>query len=290
MVGMDPRPRLYDSMLADHLARHRQMAFVSGPRQVGKTTTCRSHADAYANWDDLDHRERILSGPAGLLAGLGLHRLTGKPPVILLDELHKLRRWKLFLKGLFDSHADEVRILVTGSSRMDTFRRGGDSLMGRYFLYRMHPFSVAETVTRELPDPDRILRAPARVEEPEFQALWVHGGYPEPFLKRDVRFTRRWQSLRLHQLLREDVRDLTRIQQVDQLEMLVRFLDARSSRPVVNSNLARDVRVSGDTLRRWIDALAGLHHGFLVRPWFRNVSRSLRKEPKCLRREWAGFE
>ena len=290
MVGMDPRPRLYDSMLADHLARHRQMAFVSGPRQVGKTTTCRSHADAYANWDDLDHRERILSGPAGLLAGLGLHRLTGKPPVILLVELHKLRRWKLFLKGLFDSHAEEVRILVTGSSRMDTFRRGGDSLMGRYFLYRMHPFSVAETVTRELPDPDRILRAPARVEEPEFQALWVHGGYPEPFLKRDVRFTRRWQSLRLHQLLREDVRDLTRIQQVDQLEMLVRFLDARSSRPVVNSNLARDVRVSGDTLRRWIDALAGLHHGFLVRPWFRNVSRSLRKEPKWLRRDWAGIE
>lgn len=277
---MKARPRLYDSILADHLARRRQMAFVSGPRQVGKTTTCRGPADFSANWDDPGDRRRILSGPDGLLAGFGLPRLAELPPVLLLDELHKHPRWKSFLKGLFDSHAEEVRVLVTGSSRMDAYRRGGDSLMGRYFLFRMHPFSVAETIRTDLPDGKRVVRAPSRPDGKEFAALWTHGGYPEPFLKRDPRFTRRWQSLRVQQLLREDVRDLTRIRQVDQLETLVGLLDARSSRPLVYSGLAGDLGVSVDTVKRWVGALGTLHHGFLVRPWFRSVARSLRKEPK----------
>jgi len=114
----------------------------------------------------------------------------------------------------------------------------------------------------------------------DFDALWNHGGYPEPYLKRDTRFTRRWQSLRLEQLAREDIRDLTQVQQIDQLEMLVKFLTHRSAHQLIYSNLAKDVRVSVDTVRRWIDILGNLHLGFLIRPWFKNVSRSLRKEPK----------
>ncbi|MBI4229698.1 MAG: ATP-binding protein [Planctomycetes bacterium] len=266
------------------------MIFVTGPRQVGKTTTCRNHADSYANWDNLDDRERILGGPAKLVERLHLNRLSQRTPTALFDELHKYPRWKQFLKGFFDTYADQVRILVTGSSRMDAYRRGGDSLMGRYFPYRMHPFSVAETLHQGLPDPKRIVRPPERIKPADFDALWDHGGYPEPFLKRDSRFTSRWQSLRLEQLLRGDVRDLTRIQQIDQLEMLVKRLAGRSSRQLVYSNLAAEVRVSVDTLQRWIGTLNSLHLGFLVRPWFRNVDRSLRKEPKWFLRDWAGIE
>jgi predicted AAA+ superfamily ATPase len=96
--------------------------------------------------------------------------------------------------------------------------------------------------------------------------------------------------MRMEQLLRGDVRDLTRIQQIDQLEMLAKLLADRSSGQLVYSNLARDVRVSIDTVRRWIDALGGLHHGFLIKPWFKNVSRSLRKEPKWFLRDWGGIE
>ena len=98
---------------------------------VGKTTTCRLRADAYVNWDDIDDRELILAGPRSLIGGLGLDRLSETAPVVLFDELHKFPRWKQFLKGFFDTHADRVRIAVTGSSRMDVYRRGGDSLMGR---------------------------------------------------------------------------------------------------------------------------------------------------------------
>ena len=283
-------PRIYDSLLAEHLASHRQMALVSGPRQVGKTTTCRLRAAAYVNWDSIDDRELILSGPGRLVDALRLDRVSDAVPVVLFDELHKFPRWKQFLKGLFDTHADRVRIAVTGSSRMNVYRRGGDSLMGRYFPYRMHPFSVAEAAACDLPDPARIVRLPKPVGAAEFDALWHHGGYPEPFLKRDVRFSRRWQSLRLLQLVREDVRDFTQVQQLDQMEVMARLLMDRSGQQLVYGNLARQVRVSVDTVRRWIAALCDLHLGFLVRPWFNNVSRSLRKEPKWYLRDWASIE
>lgn len=282
--------RLYDTILAEHLSTNRQMALVSGPRQVGKTTTCRNRSEAYLNWDNTQNREILLGGPERLAEHLGLGQLRLQPLVALFDELHKHARWKQLLKGFFDTYADEVRIIVTGSSRLDTYRRVGDSLMGRYFLYHMHPFSVAETITTELPDPDRIVRAPRCPDEGAFAALWQHGGYPEPFLRRDPRFSRRWQTLRSQQLLREDVRDLTQIQQLDQLEMLVNFLNVRSGGQIVYSNLARDIQVSVDTIKRWCDTLYSLHHGFLLKPWFTNVSRSLRKEPKWFLRDWAEIE
>ena len=287
---METAPRLYDAVLAEHLANHRQMAFVSGPRQVGKTTTCRRHADEYRNWDNLDDRELMLSGPAELARRLGANRLSEAVPVALFDELHKFSRWKTFLKGVYDTYADRLRIVVTGSSRLDVYRRGGDSLMGRYFSYRMHAFSVAETVSRELPDAERVVRPQGAVDAGDFEALWRHGGYPEPFLKRDIRFSRRWRSLRLRQLVREDIRDLTQVQQLDQLEVLVQRLGRESARQLVYDRLARDVRVSVETARRWVAALCDFHLGFLVRPWFRNVSRSLRKEPKWYLRDWADIE
>lgn len=290
MADMKTRKRLYDALLDEHLSTNRQMAFVSGPRQVGKTTTCRNHADSYANWDNLDDREHLLAGPAQLVDRLGLNRLSETVPVALFDELHKYPRWKQLLKGLFDTYADDVRIIVTGSSRMDTYRRGGDSLMGRYFLYRMHPFSVAEILHQDLPDPKRIVRLPRKVNDKDLECLWKHGGYPEPYLKRDSRFTTRWQSMRTEQLLKGDVRDLTSIRQIDQLEMLVRLLSARSAQQLIYSNLAKDVRVTVDTTRRWVDTLSSLHLGFRIRPWFKNLSRSLRKEPKWFLRDWAGIE
>jgi len=290
MVHMKIIKRLYDTLLNEHLTTHRQMAFVSGPRQVGKTTTCRNHADRYVNWDNIDDREQILSGPAKLVDRLNIDHLSETVPTALFDELHKHPRWKQFIKGLFDTYSDRIRIMVTGSSRMDVYRRGGDSLMGRYFLYRMHPFSVAETFCCELPDPKRVVRAPGKIKQRDFDALWNHGGYPEPFLKRDNRFSRRWQSLRSEQLLREDIRDMTQIQQIDQLEMLVKLLSERSAGQIIYGNLAKNVRVSVDTVRRWIKVLSSFHFGFLIRPWFKNVSRSLRKEPKWFLRDWAGIE
>ena len=134
-------------------------------------------------------------------------------------------------------------------------------------------------------DAERIVRIPGRIEESDFEALWRHGGYPEPFLRRDMRFSRRWRSPRLTQLVREDIRDLTQVQQIDQMEVLVQRLSRQSGRQLVYGNLAKEVRVSVDTMRRWVAALCDFHLGFLIRPWFHNVSRSLRKEPKWYLRD-----
>jgi hypothetical protein len=279
-------PRLYEAVLARHLRQHRQMAFVSGPRQVGKTTTCRAESAAYLSWDDDRDRRLILTGPTAVALHLGLHVLREQPLVCCFDELHKNPRWKVFLKGLFDTWGERGRFVVTGSSRLDLYRRGGDSLMGRYLLYRMHPLSVGELLRHTVPK--RLIERPRRLAERDWTALLEHGGYPEPFLKRDRAFSHQWRRLRSAQLLREDVRELTRIHELAQLEHLGLLLDERSATSLVLSNLAGDVQVSVDTARRWVEALASLHFGFLVRPYFRNVAKALRKEPKWYLRDWSG--
>ena len=287
MVHMTDRPRLYNAVLQDHLQRHRQMAFVSGPRQVGKTTACRSVADAYLNWDNADDRRLLLSGPTRLAEKLQLERLRAQPTVAVLDELHKHAKWKSLLKGFFDTYGDRARLIVTGSSRLDVFRRGGDSLMGRYLLYHMHPWTVGECLRTDLPA--REIQPPAEVASAEWDALWEHGGFPEPFLRRNTRFTRRWRSLRQEQLSREDLREVSLVQDLGTMEILMQILAERSAQQLVYSNLSQEIGVAVDTVKRWIDLLGRLHYGFLVRPWFANVSKALRKEPKWFLRDWSGL-
>ncbi len=263
------------------------MALVSGPRQVGKTTACRSISDAYLNWDNADDRRRLLRGPGALAEALQLDRLQAQPPVAVLDELHKYTKWKALLKGFFDTYGDRVRLIVTGSSRLDVFRRGSDSLMGRYLLYRMHPLSVGESLRTKLPAQE--IQAPAEIASADWDALWEHGGFPEPFLRRDSRFTRRWRSLRQEQLSREDLREIAQVTDLGTMETLMQLLAERSAQQLVYSGLAREIQVSVDTVKRWIDLLARLHYGFMVRPWFKNVAKALRKEPKWFQRDWSGL-
>jgi uncharacterized protein len=286
MVYVRERKRLYTAVLKDHLRHHRQMIFISGPRQVGKTTICRSIGDAYLNWDNTDDRRRLLRGPAALAETLQLNRLRSQPMVAVLDELHKHGRWKTLLKGFFDTYGEWVRLVVTGSSRLDVFRRGGDSLMGRYFLYRMHPWTVAECLRTDLPVSE--ISPPGEMSAGDWDALWEHGGFPEPFLRHEVRFTRRWQSLRQEQLSREDIRGVAQIQDIGALEILMQILAERSSQQLIFSNLAKEIGVAVDSIKRWIDLLTRLHYGFLVRPWFTNIAKALRKEPKWFLRDWSG--
>lgn len=281
--------RLYDPMLREHFARHRQIAFVSGPRQVGKTTTCRALSSAYLNWDHLADRRLILRGAQEVAQHVGLNQLQEQPPLIVFDELHKYRRWTNFLKGFFDVYGAVARVIVTGSSRLDITRRGSDSLMGRYFPFRMHPWTVGEAIRTGLPD-ERLVRPPMTIPDADWQALWEHGGFPEPFLHRDARFTRRWRALRQEQLTRGDLREVARLQDLGQMEALVAVLAERSAGQLVYANLAGEIDVHQETAKRWVDLLGRLHHGFLVRPWFSNVTKALRKEPKWFLRDWSGIE
>ncbi|MCL2659473.1 MAG: AAA family ATPase [Acidobacteriaceae bacterium] len=262
------------------------MAFVSGPRQVGKTWVAKSVGNAYFNWDNINDRRELLQGPEALAESLGLEKLRAQPPVAVLDELHKYTKWKTLLKGFFDTYGDQAHLLVTGSSRMDIYRRGGDSLMGRYLLYRLHPWSVGECIRTELPASE--IHPPQKVKEADWDALWEHGGFPEPFLRREIRFTRRWRTLRQAQLSREDLRDVAAVRDLGIIEVLMELLVERSAQQLVYSNLAAEIQVSVDTIRRWVDLLIRMHYGFTIRPWFNNVAKALRKEPKWFLRDWSG--
>jgi len=280
------RARIYTAILREHFERNRQMAFVTGPRQVGKTWVCRTLGNAYFNWDNIDDRRTLLRGPGALAEALGLDQLRAQSPIAVLDELHKYAKWKTLLKGFFDTYGERTHLLVTGSSRMDIYRRGGDSLMGRYMLYRMHPWSVGECLRTEVPG--GAIHAPAEVAAEDWDALWEHGGFPEPFLRREVRFTRRWRTLRQEQLSREDLREVALIRDLGSIEMLMQLLAEHSGQQLIYSNLATEIQVTVETVRRWIDLLARMHYGFVVRPWFTNVTKALRKEPKWFLRDWSG--
>lgn len=151
----------------------------------------------------------------------------------------------------------------------------------------MHPLSVAESLRTTLPAQE--IRPPAEIASADWDALWEHGGFPEPFLRRDSRFTRRWRSLRQEQLSREDLREVAQVNDLGTMETLMQLLAERSAGQLVYSSLAREIQVSVDTVKRWIDLLARLHYGFMVRPWFANVAKALRKEPKWSQRDWSGL-
>ena len=286
MAGMKERPRVYDRILEAHLKENRQMAFVSGPRQVGKTTTCRHEGSAYLSWDILEDQRNIVRGPTTVANSLELDRARAKSPVLVFDELHKYPKWKAFLKGFFDGYGDKAKVIVTGSSRLDIFRKGGDSLMGRYFLYRMHPFSVGEIARTSVPTTP--IHKPSPVSDEDWNALWVHGGFPEPYLRRSETFTRRWRSLRLHQLTKEDLRETTQLQDLGSMEVLAQILAERSGQQLTYAGLAQDTNIAGDTAKRWVGVLEQMHFGFRVAPWFKSVANSLRKEPKWFLRDWSG--
>lgn len=241
----------------------RKMVFVAGPRQVGKTTLAFQVPGArrgYLNWDVAEHREKILRQelPPGNLW--------------VFDELHKYRRWRNFLKGLYDDRPSGQRILVTGSGRLDLYRFGGDSLQGRYHLLRLHPFSVVE---RHIDDRDG------------FAQLLRLGGFPEPFLGGSEEQARRWSREYRTRLVREDVVSLERIQDLGHLELLMLRLPELVGSPLSINALREDLQVSHRTVASWIQALERLYAVFRVAPLGAPRIRAVKKEQKHYHVDWS---
>jgi predicted AAA+ superfamily ATPase len=262
--------------------KYRQMVILLGPRQSGKTWLSRhlSLPTRYFSWDNPVQRRLIVENGTGLIEAAGLNQLTDQRPIIVFDELHKFSGWKDFLKGFYDTWEEHCHILVTGIASLDAFSRGGDSLMGRYFPWNCDPFSWAEVLASgELGSPTE--------EATAWDALMAFGGFPEPFLKRDVTFWRRWKNLRWKQLFREDLRDLSRSLETQRMEILGTLLLEQSGGQCNWTSLSNRLQVSQDTVRRWFSHLETLYALFAVRPWSRNVSRSLMKEPKVYFTDWS---
>jgi predicted AAA+ superfamily ATPase len=203
----------------------------------------------------------------------------------VLDELHKRPAWKDWLKGLFDAWERQVHIVVSGSARLGIFRSGGDSLVGRYFPYRMHQLSLAELLQ---PAPRTAAIGPPLADRlDELHALVRWGGFPEPLERASTRFWNRWRRARTMQLLRDDLRDLTRVHDVAQVQLLAEAVRRTVGTTTSYTWFARQVSASVDSARRWLEVLGALYHVFPVHPWYHNVPRSLRKEPKWYLWDWS---
>jgi hypothetical protein len=276
------RPRyLEPPVLAD---LKEKMVFVAGPRQVGKTTLARrilgsSAPGVYLNWDNREDRREIRAArwPAG-------------DALVVLDELHKWKDWKSWLKGEFDKHRGRLRFLVTGSARLDVYRRGGDSLQGRYHHYRLHPFSHREALSPREPPvvaPGNELPIPERAPQDVLDALVAFGGFPEPFLVQSARTLRRWQKERLDRFFREDVRDLESIRDLASLQLLAELLPERVGSPLSLNALREDLNVSHRALTLWMEVLDRLYHVVRIRPFTSPRLRTLHKMPKAYLWDWS---
>lgn len=272
--------RIYLRGTEEHFDNNPQALFLSGPRQVGKTTIAKEYLgeaiySKYLNWDNLDHRQLILKGPGAVVQGLPLNALIQQKPVICFDEIHKFKDWKTFLKGFIDTYRDELRTLVTGSARLDLFSKSGDSLMGRYFLYRVHPLSVGEIVRPSLRND--LIGTPKKIEDDLFDHLLMFGGFPDPFLKGEQRYYRKWQNLRHKQFFQEDIQNLSNVQEISLMEVLANLLKHQAGQLTNYHTLSQKVRVTDTTIRRWISVFESLFFCFTIHPWSKNVARSLLK-------------
>ena len=278
--------RVYSQIIKEHFDVNRQMVLLSGPRQVGKTTLSKTDEDClYLNWDNKNDRIDILAGPNELAEKHGVNAFDAQKKLIVFDEIHKYGKWKQFLKGFFDSFGEDQRIIVTGSARLNIYKKSGDSLMGRYFNYRIHPFTVSEIL-----DPvsgENEIKMPSMVSEDSFSDLLEFGGFPEPMIKADRRFYNKWRRLRNEQFFQEDLRDLTNINEVTLIETLAEILKHQSGNLVNYSSLSNDLGVSVDTVKRWFNVLENMYYIFTLRPFYNNVPKSLRKQPKVFLRDWS---
>jgi predicted AAA+ superfamily ATPase len=285
--------RTYEMVIEEHLSQNRQMLFLMGPRQVGKTTTsleaslhARNHY--YLNWDDQAHRLLIVGGQEAVAKHMNLDKLQASTSIVVFDEIHKFPHWKDFLKGFFDVYGKLTKIIVTGSARLDVLNFGGDSLMGRYFLYRLHPLSIREIIDPSLSDNE--IRHPKKIPKKDLENLFLFGGFPEPYIQQNNRFYNRWKKLRFKQLFQEDLQDITNIQAIGQLQILTELLKKQAGQLVNFSDLATKVHVSGETVRRWVETLKALYFCFSIQPWTTNIPRSLLKEPKIYLWDWSAAE
>jgi len=249
---------LHDQILKD---LKKKMVIITGPRQVGKTYLAKEVMRAFPNPqylnNDNDSDRRIIKQRSWRLdSGL-----------IVFDEIHKMKKWKIYLKGTFDSRPEGQAILVTGSARLETYRQSGESLAGRYLHLRLHPLSVKEL-------------AGSLASFEAVEKLNRLGGFPEPFLSGSEEEASRWRNQYYTDLVREDILEFGRIQEIKAMRQLVELLRQRVGSPLSYVSLAQDLQLAPNTVKKYVAILESLYIVFLVRPFHKNIARSILREPK----------
>lgn len=274
--------------LWEELSRDKSMVFISGPRQAGKTTLAHIISKSYKNhlyfnWDIPKDRAMLFKDPSFFE---NMERKDLTTPLVILDEIHKYKDWKNYLKGVYDQFHGTYKFLVSGSGRLDLYQKGGDSLAGRYFLFHLWPFTLSELAGQRMPF-EQFCSAPLHVgtdSSVENEELWSSlsqlSGFPEPFLSGRERTYRRWSNIYSQQLIREDIRDITGIKSIAEIETLYFLLPSKIGSPLSIPSMARDLKVSYNSVRNWLELFERFFLTFQLSPWTGKISRAIQKEKK----------
>ena len=278
---------------------HRKMSFIAGPRQIGKTTTVRNFLEDinqgknYFNWDSIALKQKFAKNP--LFFKEDMPPPSKKKRIwIAFDEIHKYPGWKNLLKGYFDEYKDEIQFVITGSAKLDLFRRSGDSLVGRYFLYKMFPLGPKDILSRRYDfskqwNPRLELKSIPTFKKEFHEAitsLLNTSGFPEPFLDGTRDFYQRWKDTHVSLLINEDLIDLTQITQIKKLETLIFLLPERVGSPLSLNSLRNILECSYGSVKSWLDAFEKVFLVFSLTPFSRKISRSILKERKYYFLDW----
>ena len=246
-----------------------KMIFIGGPRQVGKTTLAVSLLKppselnrGYLNWDNPQVRPALMKG-----------LLPPRQSILVLDEIHKYAKWRNLVKGLYDTHKSSVSFIVTGSARLDYYRKGGDSLQGRYHYFRLHPYSLREMCKNP--------------NQGDLDLLLRFGGFPEPLSKGSEVHWRRWSRERIQRVTYGDLRDLENVRDVSLIELLIESLPERVGSPLSIQSLRESLSVAHDSVQRWIKILETLYLCFRISPFGSPRIRAVKKEQKLYFWDWS---
>lgn len=300
---MDILKRQIDSYIWDEEIIGDKMIFLSGPRQIGKTTYVKNllatrFKGSYFNWDNPKVRKNYTEDPFFFIK-----QFDGSSFLVIFDEIHKRPRWKDILKGAYDSIDKKIRLLITGSARLEWFRKSGDSLIGRYTHFHLLTLSLSEVLqipynklwlcnAKDWTDPAGSLIN--KIENgitdyswgDTFNNLFYFGGFPEPLFRSSDRFLRKWQSDYISLILTEDLREITAIKDIDRMEKIALLLPERVGSPLSISSLARDVESNYHTVKNSIMQLERLWFLFSIQPWSKKLHRTLTKEAKTYFTNW----
>ncbi|MCL0096026.1 ATP-binding protein [Thermodesulfovibrionales bacterium] len=263
-----------------------KMVFIAGPRQVGKTTLAQEIGEKFfpnrylcLNWDNREDRKVIFSST-----------FSADKDLLIFDEIHKYKDWKNYLKGVYDKHKSRFKILITGSTRLDIYRKGGDSLLGRYYYYRLHPLSLNELSGRGIkfiPFEEPGFLDSGRESKELFNILFHFGGFPEMFTKQSQKALRRWHNERVDRVIKEDIRDIENVRDLSALQVLVELLPDKVGSLFSLNSLREDLGVTHKTISSWVDILERFYCHFRIYPFQSKRIKSLRKEPKIYLWDWS---
>ncbi|BAI81472.1 ATPase, AAA family [Deferribacter desulfuricans SSM1] len=279
------------------LHSYNKICFISGPRQSGKTTFSKMilehfQQSSYINWDIINHQKKIIKDPYFFE---NENRDLQKRFLVVFDEIHKYKDWKNYLKGCYDGYKDDFNFLVTGSGRLDLFKKGGDSLFGRYFAVNLFPFTLGELENKKFISWDefeQILLNGFELKsfKTTYEQLWSFSGFPEPFLKNNIEFYNIWANERKKTVIKEDIRDAYYIKDISNIEILSTLLPFKVGSPLSVNSIREDLNVAFDSIKKWLLILEQFYYIFTVKPYSKSLPRAIKKENKVYLYDWVEIE